>query len=190
MRLYIIALFFLSAIVFISCKESIEKTEVLSCVDSLSTQTVRNMNLTETKFGKISVRMEAPLMESYSLLNEPYEIFPEGIRVLGYTPEGYLETEIRANTAIHKTKSDRESWEAYGNVVIVNYLKNETITTDTLFWDRVRQRIYTHAFVKMISPQGMIQGYGMESDERATNAWILRTFDSYGVMVRDTLSQL
>jgi len=176
----------LSAIVFISCKESIEKTEALSAVDSLSTQTVHKMNMVETKFGKVSLRAEAPLMESYSLLTEPYEIFPQGIRVMAFTPEGILETEMTANLAIHRTKSDKESWEAYGNVVIVNHLKNETITTDTLYWDRAGQRFYTHAYVKIVSPQGMLQGYGMESDERATNAWIRRTFDSYGIMNRDT----
>jgi LPS export ABC transporter protein LptC len=173
---------------FISCNESIEKTAALISVDSLSTQTVRDMNAMETKYGKISGRLEAPLMEVYALLAEPYEIFPQGIKVMGYTPEGQLETEITANIAIHRTKSDQERWELYGNVVIINHLKNETITTDTLYWDRARQLIYTHAFVKMVSPQGLLQGFGMESDERATNASIMRPFDSYGVMVRDSVA--
>ena len=38
------------------------------------------------------------------------------------------------------------------------------------------------------SPDFFAQGYGMESDERATNAKILRPFDSYGYIQQDTLS--
>ena len=184
-----IALLFLSAIVFVSCKETIEKTDALSAVDSLSTQTVRDMNFIETKFGKVYLRLEAPLMENYSLLPEPYEIFPDGLKVEEYTAEGELETEIKANRAIHRTQSDQERWEAFGNVVVINQLKNEKLLTDTLYWDRANQRIFTSAFVKMFSPQGFMQGYGMESDERANNVTILRPFDSYGVIVRDTVAQ-
>ena len=183
------ALLFLSAFVFVSCKEAIEKTDALSVLDSLSTQTVRNMHFIETKYGKVYLRLEAPLMENYSLLPEPYEIFPNGLKVKGYTTEGELETEITANMAIHRTQSDQERWEAYGNVVVINHIKEERLLTDTLYWDRAHERIYTNAFVKMFSPQGLMQGFGMESDERATNVTILRPFDSYGVIVRDTVTQ-
>jgi hypothetical protein len=62
------------------------------------------------------------------------------------------------------------------------------MTTDTLYWDRANERIYTHSFVRMFSPQGLMQGFGMESDQQANNWEILRPFDSYGVVVRDTVS--
>ena len=189
MRQPIIALYALGAILFISCKESIEKTDALNALDSLSTRTVHNMKVVETKFGRVTQSLEAPLMESYSLLPEPFEIFPDGIKVLGYTPEGVMETEITANVAIHRTKSDQERWEAYGNVVVINHLKEERLLTDTLYWDIVKQRFYTHVFVKMFSPQGLMQGYGMEADERAQNIVILNPFDSYGVVQRDTVEQ-
>ena len=182
-----VALMLMGAIPFISCKESIEKTDALDVTDSLSTQTGYNMKMVETRFGKVYGSLEAPLMKTYSLLAEPFEIFPNGIKVEGYTPEGQLETEITANVAIHRIQSGRERWEAYGNVVIINHIKNETVKTDTLYWDQVNKRIYTHCFVKMTSPQGLIQGFGMESDERASDVTILRMFDNYGIVVRDTV---
>jgi len=184
-----IALSLLSAIVLFSCKESIEKTDALNTVDSLSTLTVHNMELIETKFGRVTLRFEAPLMENYSLLPDPFEVFSKGIRALTYTPEGEIETQITADLAIHHTNSDQERWEVYNNVVVTNHIKKETLLTDTLYWDRAKERIYTTSFVKMFSPQGMMQGYGMESDEKAYNVTILRPFDSYGVITRDTVSQ-
>ena len=38
----------------------------------------------------------------------------------------------------------------------------------------------------MHSPDGFIQGYGMESDERARNTIILKPFDNYAFVVQDS----
>jgi hypothetical protein len=38
----------------------------------------------------------------------------------------------------------------------------------------------------MYSPAGFLQGYGMRSDEMARDAVILRPFNSYGIVVRDS----
>ena len=186
---YMVALPFLSATLFFSCKESIEKTDALAATDSISTQTVYNMNAIETKFGKIHGRLQAPLMEHYSLLANPFRIFPKGVKIEGFTPDGQLEIEMTADMAIRWEKSSEERWEAYGNVVIINHLKNETFKTDTLYGDIANDRYYTHAYVRMISPQGFLQGYGMESDGRMSNAEIFNPFNSYGVMARDTTAQ-
>ena len=58
--------------------------------------------------------------------------------------------------------------------------------TDTIYWDRKKKEIYTDCYIKMFSPDGFMQGYGMRSDERARNSIILRPFDSYGIVVRDS----
>ena len=98
-----------------------------------------------------------------------------------------LETEIVADNARHvKYEDGRETWEAFGNVVVKNLIKQETIETDTLYWDQKNERIYTHCYVKLYSPDGFMQGYGMESDQRARDHTIFNPFNSYGIVVQDT----
>ena len=58
--------------------------------------------------------------------------------------------------------------------------------TDTLYWDQAAKEIYTDCYIKMYSPSGLMQGYGMRSDEMARNSVILRLFDGYGVVVQDS----
>jgi lipopolysaccharide export system protein LptC len=111
---------------------------------------------------------------------------PKGINVKAYTPDGMLETEMNAKVAIHYTLGKNEKWKAYGNVVVKNYIKGETMETDTLYWDRANKKIYTNCLVRLQSPDLFMQGYGMESDEMARNAIILNPFDSYGVVQRDS----
>ena len=109
--------------------------------------------------------------------------------MFAYTENGVLESTIVADQARHEHKKgagDTEIWKAYGNVVIRNIVKDETMETDTLYWDRKKQEIYTDCYVRMYSNDGFVQGYGMQSDERARNAYILNPFNSYTVVVKDS----
>ncbi len=168
----------------ISCKGEVQQEPV--DLSQSPMQIIENMNAVQTKNGLLQMRMESPLMQRFESDSVSYELFPQGFNVFAYDAEGNLETQIQSDIAKHtikKIKKDKiESWEAFGNVVITNLKKGERLQTDTLYWDREKGRIYTHSYVQMFSPQGYMQGYGMDSDEMARNANILKPFDSYGVI--------
>lgn len=149
-------------------------------------QTINNMYAVQTRDGMIQMRMQAKLMLRYENETETYELFPEGFDVLAYNEEGMLETRIQSRAAKHTTTRNDEKWEAYGDVVVINFIKGERMETDTLYWDREQKKIFTNCFIKMFSPDGFMQGYGMESDEMARNANILKPFDSFGIVGRDS----
>ena len=174
------------AFVIYSCKGKLGEAAELK-LDETPVQTVRDMFIVQSENGKIKMRASADLMEKYERDTLSYELFPEGFSVYGYTDEGLLETEIVSDNARHlKYEDGRETWEAYGNVVVRNLIKQETIETDTLYWDQENERIYTHCYVKIYSPDGFMQGYGMESDQRARDHILFRPFNSYGIVVQDT----
>ena len=176
-----------SAVAFVvfSCKGKLGEADSLN-IKEVPVQTVDNMFIVQTKNGRIQMRSEAPVMERYERDTLSYELFPEGFFVYGYTDDEDLETEIVADRARHiRHKDGREMWEAYGNVVVKNLIKQEVMETDTLYWDQKTERIYTHCYVKMYSPDGFMQGYGMESDQRARNSVIYNPFNSYGILEQD-----
>ena len=174
------------AFVVYSCKGKLGEAAELK-LDETPVQTVRGMFIVQSENGNITMRASADLMEKYERDTLSFELFPEGFAVYGYTDEGLLETEIVADNARHlKYQDGRESWEAYGNVVVKNLIKQETIETDTLYWDQKNEKIYTHCYVKIYSPDGFMQGYGMESDQRARDHILFKPFNSYGIVVQDT----
>lgn len=175
------------AFVVFSCKGKLGEAEVLNLSET-PVQTVRDMFIVQTENSGLQMRAEAPLMEKYEKGDTlSYELFPEGFNVFGYTDEGLLETRITSDNARHlKYKDGRETWEAFGNVVVQNLIKQETMETDTLYWDQKEEKIYTHRYVKMYSPQGFMQGYGMESDQRARDSKLFNPFNSYGIVAQDT----
>ena len=174
------------AFVVFSCKGKLGEAAALDLSET-PVQTVTDMFIVQTENSGLQMRAEAPLMEKYERDTLSYELFPKGFFVFGYTDEGLLETRITSDNARHLKYNDgRETWEAFGNVVIRNLIKQEVMETDTLYWDQKNEKIHTHCYVKLYSPDGLMQGYGMESDQRARNSIIFNPFNSYGFVVQDS----
>ena len=175
------------AFVVYSCKSNLGVADSIN-LDETPVQTVDDMFVVFSENGRLQMRMEADVMERYDRDTMSYELFPEGFAVYGYDEDGLLETEITSDNARHEKYEDdgRETWQAFGNVKVKNIINKEILETDTLYWDRKNQKIYTDCYVKMHSPDGFIQGYGMESDERARNTIILKPFDNYAFVVQDS----
>ena len=178
------------AFVVYSCRSNLAEAEKLD-LGKTPLQTVDGMFFVRTENGQLKMRVESPRMEVFEHDTVSYDLFPEGIRVYGYSEDGKLETTIFSRTARHDkpapgSRRSGEVWSAFGDVVVRNIIQQETMETDTLYWDSEAKEIWTDCYVKMSSPSGHMQGYGMRSDEMARNSVILRLFDGYGVVVQDT----
>ena len=175
------------AFILFSCKGKLAETDTLD-LSAVPLQTIDNMFAVQTKNGVVVMRMEADLMERFENDTASRETFPKGVAVYSYTDEGLLESTVYADNALHETlkKGGTETWAAFGNVVIQNEIKREVMETDTIYWDRGKGEIYTDCYVRMYSPDGFMQGYGMRTDEKARNSIILRPFNRFGVVVQDT----
>lgn len=178
------------AFVVYSCKGKLAEAESL-VLEETPVQTVDSMFIVHTENGEIQLRMEADLMQRFETDTLSYEVFPKGFAVYGYTDGELLETEIVSDQARHlKYKDGREKWEAFGNVVVKNLINQEVMETDTLYWDQKNEKIHTDCYVRLYSPDGFMQGYGMESDQRARNSIIFNPFNSYGIVVQDSTKVL
>ncbi len=175
------------AFIFFSCNRKLSTADKLD-LNRTPLQTIDSMFIVQTTDGGLQFRVEAEVMERYVTDTSSYEKFPSGVELYGYNEEGLLETMILADDALHEqgNKGKYEIWSAFGNVVIQNILKRETMETDTIFWDRQKGEIYTDCYVRLYSPDGFMQGVGMRSDERARNSIIYKPFDSFGIVGRDT----
>jgi len=175
------------AFVVYSCSSKLQEAEALDLSET-PMQTVSDMFAIQTKNGVVQMRMEAKKMQRFDKDTMTIELFPEGFAVYSYNSEGLLETILLSDKASHKTfkNSKGEAWSAFGNVSIQNIIKQETMETDTIYWDQRINQIYTDCYVRMYSADAFMQGYGMKSDDRARNAVIMKPFNSYSVVVQDT----
>lgn len=174
------------AFVVFSCKGQLQPAEKLS--GNVPFQTVDNMYVVQSKDGLLQMRISAGVMERYTRDTLEWETFPKGLEIFAYSEEGLLETEMRSDNARHEKNKNTgdEIWMAFGNVYLHNVIKQETIETDTIYWNRTSAEVYNDCYVRLYSPDGFIQGYGLRSDDRARNSSILRPFNNYFIVVQDT----
>lgn len=182
-----VALFFILPALLASCKGDEPYEEIDP--RTVPVQIVSDVVLTQTDKGNLSMRMNSPVMERYEYVqdsvNISYEYYPDGFYVYAFTEDSQLETRITAKEAKHVTTKGEESWSVFGDVVVINYIKGEMMETDTIYWNQEAKMIHTDCYVRLSSYSGVMQGYGMESDERARNAVIQKPFDSYTI-IRDS----
>lgn len=175
------------AFIVFSCKGKLSEAEKLDLKET-PVQTVDSMYLVQTDDGGIQMRVKAGLMERYDNDSVSYELFPKGLEVFAYAEDGVLETYLQSDNAKHysKKRTNEEKWSAFGHVVVQNIIKQETMETDTLYWDRGKKEIFTDCYVRLFSNDGFMQGYGMRSDEMARDVVLYKPFNSFAVVVQDT----
>ncbi|MBP5211111.1 MAG: hypothetical protein J6Z27_04670 [Bacteroidales bacterium] len=183
--------FFLAALVlFASCKKN-KTVEESYDYTTMPMQVVSGMEAVQIERDKEKLSMHCNRMERYDYeidsVRYRYDLYLDGFEAYGYSEDGLLESQVTSEMAKHVTDADgAETWMAFGNVRIMNHINGELMETDTIYWDRQNKKIYTDCYVRMTSPKGLMQGYGMETDEMARNSIIRRPFNSYGVVTQDS----
>ena len=176
------------AFVVYSCKSNLSEADKLD-LSKTPLQTVDSMFFVQSENGLLKMRVEAPRMEVYEHDTLSYDLFPSGFHVFAYADDGTLETTIDANEARHDKrprKKDDDLWSVFGDVVVRNILKQQTMETDTLYWDSKTHEIWTDCYIRLSSPDGFMQGVGMRSDEMARNAILMHPFDNEFLLGADS----
>lgn len=94
---------------------------------------------------------------------KPFDEFSNGVVVDFFDKNGEPESQMLSDYAIRYDKDElivaRDS-----NGVILSNEKGDSLISSELVWDSGEDRIYTHRFVKIITPTRIIWGQGFESN--------------------------
>lgn len=165
-----------SATLLFSCGDSDQSQQY--DYESIMTERSENRTITMTENGKRSYSFFAPLIEGYSLAQNPYQKFDKGIKMTTYTSDSLslVDATITADNAIYYDK--QKLWEAKNNVEIVKYNRKEgdtvvtdktIVRTDQLYWDARTKKIYSNVKTRVLQADGWHEGIGFEADEDLKN---------------------
>lgn len=155
---------------FISCNHKNKDDILFNYKGKYPDESVENMVITMSEFGKTSFIVEAPLMNKY-YSDSSYSDCPKGIRISSFTESGQKQAIITADYAIEKLN---KSYKASKNVVIIDVIKGDTLYTDEITWDQQKRTIFSNSLVKQAKADGSIHyGDGFTADERFTHYTIV-----------------
>lgn len=131
---------------------------------NMITQQSENLEIIQTKGGKLIYRFKAPLLEEYEYAAEPYIEFRKGIEIETYNDTTQqIDATLTANYAIYL--KNQQLWEAKGNVRGHNAEGNQ-IETEQLFWDQKSKRLYSNVDSKITQNDNVVYANRFESDEQ------------------------
>jgi LPS export ABC transporter protein LptC len=157
---YIIPLF----ILFLSCSDDEEAKKVVQ-KPSFATETGEGVTLTYTDSGIVKAKIKAKLMQHFSMSAKPYVLMPQGVQGIFFDNYNNESSFAYADIGIYY---DKEKYLVMKqNVKLIN-VKGDTLSTEYLVWDEVKEKLYTDKFVKITTADQLIYGDGLVSNQNFT----------------------
>ena len=104
--------------------------------------------------------------------NPPYWAFEKGVYLEKFDTLFRIDASIKADTAYYYEK--KKLWELKGNVQIHSQ-RGDKFSTQQLYWDENKKRIYSDKFIQIEQEDKAITGYGFESNQELTEYEIKNT---------------
>jgi len=168
-----------------SCENDIKVVQKMNARDTLAQLTATDIHYVRTDSGRLQLVLESPLLLKYGG-QDPYTEFPKGFFVKFYDTTGHVISTMRAKFGIRWARKgllvSRDS------VVVKNLKTHEQLNTNKLIWNEYKHIIYSPTTVKITSPDRVIYGDSMVSNENFSKRTI------YGIrgvldVTEDTLHQ-
>ncbi len=167
--------FFLFVAIFLlqGCKNDMADVKRLTSEDTIPVMSAKDVSIAESESGHIKYRLTAPVLYRYETKKGATVKFPEGFKVIFFdslNPDK-IRTEISAKYGVNK--ETEKIMEAKTDVIVYNRLKGEQLNTEHLVWDQNTKKVFSNVFVKITTPDKILYGDGLQSDE-AFNHWRIK----------------
>jgi LPS export ABC transporter protein LptC len=151
----------LAALHLTGCAEKEEVVAPVNYKGPLAETT--NVETLVSDSARLQLRLTAPLEQQFE---NGDMVYPKRVKVTFYDKPG----KVVVNTLESKYAKVEKSTQLYtmrGDVRVANVPQQQTLTTQELFYDKLKRKIYTDTamFVQVQTPTEVLTGYGLQANE-------------------------
>lgn len=150
------------SLIFFSCENDIEKINRVSKVDTSPIERAENIEVLYSDSGYVKMKLTGPVLERYATANEPYILFPKGMKTTFYDRALSITSRLSAEWGIRY--ENNQKMEAKKNVEVINE-KGDKLNTEHLTYDQADGKLRSDEFVKITTADEIIYGTGLEANE-------------------------
>lgn len=158
----------------LSCsgKKSVRVADTVVNRDSSAIMATSGITSIISENGMPKYRMKTEKWDMYDKTDPPHWSFEYGVYLEVLDSVCEVTSLIQADTAYYYSES--KEWELRGNVHAEN-VDGEVFDTDLLFWDQVREKVYSDSKISIVQERQTIYGRGFESNQDFTRYTIRHT---------------
>ncbi len=175
---YLTGILLLLTLIF-SCKQEVARTaEAVYSSDSLPFMHSTGINTLISDSGVMRYRMVAEEWDIYTAKGTaPTWKFMKGLLMERFDEDFHIDLYVQSDTAyLH----NQRTWELRGRVVVRN-VKNEVFKTEELFWDMNEHEMWSHKYMKIITPERELEGTEFRSNEQMTKYSVSNSIGAFPV---------
>ncbi len=166
--LFIILIIFIGGLV--GCEQRIRPSIVEGMdAEELPDQESWDSTIIVSNEGVVSAIIHAGYIAVFS--EKKITLLENGVHIDFYNEEGEITSVLVSDRG--EVDDETQDLSGYGNVVIEGD-DGTVLETEEIHWENKTEQIHTDKFVKITSPDEIIEGYGMESDAGLNNYTIYR----------------
>jgi len=151
-----------------ACENDLENIKRISNMTSgEAVDTTRGVDIIYSDSAVVKGRMITPLLIKYST-EKPYDVMPEGVKVISFDKNGKEEGNIVADSAV---QLENENITKFYKNVVVTTSDGTTFKSEEMIWDQPKKKFYSNRPWELRRPNGDISnGVGFESDDKLEHA--------------------
>jgi LPS export ABC transporter protein LptC len=161
-RISVSLVFAISSLAIVSCENDIEVVQAFTDPTKVPESTIVQFETLYFDSSKLTAKVESQILERFTMVKEPYMLFPEGIHVQFFDSLKNVKAEVKSKYAIFYEK--KKLWEARKDVVVISK-DGKQLNTEQLFWDQNQKIIYSNKFCRIITPTANITGNQFTASE-------------------------
>ncbi|WP_448520121.1 LPS export ABC transporter periplasmic protein LptC [Rhodoflexus sp.] len=105
--------------------------------------------------------------------------YPRGIKISRYDAYGAKISTLQGDSGTFD--KNLQLYRAFGNIVVENVQLRQQLYTTQLDWDQPKREIRTDKPIKIVTPDEMLEGTGLISDESFSRYRILRPLGTFSI---------
>ena len=154
---------------FLSCENNFKAVQNIGVLDAGPLTIAENINSKYTDSGKLKSILESPKMLNFSNREFAFYEFPEGINLTLFDDNNQKSNVIADYAILYDQTS---LIDLRGNVVLSTHNK-DTLFAKQLYYDQIKEWIFTNEPVTFKMKDQIINGNGFDSNRNFSNAHVL-----------------
>ena len=155
-----------------SCGRDEKFVDAINDQDTIPALTSYGVSTLISDSGVIRYKMVTEQWDIYTETNPSKWVFLKGLYLEKFDENLHVDASIQADTAYYFDKL--RLWELRGRVFVRNQ-QGTTFKTEELFWDQGKREIYSHKYMKVVSPDKSLEGTEFKSNEMMTEYTVMNS---------------
>ena len=153
----------LTIVLLSSCSTKMQSLDNYNIDETFADMSTQNLHTKYYSQHRLQTTVDAPILDQFSSVKQPYWEFPKGVKVVFYDEHLQAQSSLTSGYAVYYTK--KKLWEARNNVEIIND-DNTKLNTEQIFCDETGKKVFSVKKVTVTDKDGtvIVGKQGFESD--------------------------